>query len=347
VGALFATTGPLGSMGNDMLKSAQLAVKTINDSGGIKGRKVELLHEDFESDPSKALTLGRQLIEKGVFLIVGPNSTPAGLALRPITEQSKVFMFSGSTDPKSVQGAKFSFLATPDDQQKSKMVAKMTNEKLKWKKVAILYENNTYGINLNEFIGVEFKQLGITSVSVSYASDAKNLTSQWQRIKEEKVDGVYVAGSAYGTAGTLMRNRNDLGLADLPVLLEGPFNSEAFIKLAGNTVNGAYFVSSYDFGNLNDVQKKFFEGMKELNVPIPTSMNGSGFDYTYIPLYAAQQVGTDPEKMLEFLNNMKDFQGSLGSHTFTKDNHSGGRSLGIVQWDGKLFKTIDYMFLDK
>ena len=55
VGYLPALTGPSSSTGIGINRGIQLAVKEINDAGGIDGRQIELITRDTQSDPTKAV----------------------------------------------------------------------------------------------------------------------------------------------------------------------------------------------------------------------------------------------------------------------------------------------------
>jgi branched-chain amino acid transport system substrate-binding protein len=63
IGALLSQTGTVAHAGQDAQKALQLAVDQINAKGGIKGRKVELLVENTNTEPEKAVSRGLKLTE--------------------------------------------------------------------------------------------------------------------------------------------------------------------------------------------------------------------------------------------------------------------------------------------
>ena len=62
LGAVTAGTGPYAAQGVSSNEGILLLLEKINNAGGINGEKVEVIIEDFEGEPSKALTLAKKLI---------------------------------------------------------------------------------------------------------------------------------------------------------------------------------------------------------------------------------------------------------------------------------------------
>jgi len=72
IGAVFNQTGWMAAYDGPPREAAFLAVKVLNEQGGIMGRPVELIEIDGKSDPALVGTATRQLIEKGAEIIIAP-----------------------------------------------------------------------------------------------------------------------------------------------------------------------------------------------------------------------------------------------------------------------------------
>jgi ABC-type branched-subunit amino acid transport system substrate-binding protein len=84
-------TGAIAPSGNANWQTAQFTVKQINDAGGILGRPIELLLEDTASDPGKAVSNVRRLIQKNnVDVVLGGITSAMREAIKnPIVRRGK------------------------------------------------------------------------------------------------------------------------------------------------------------------------------------------------------------------------------------------------------------------
>ena len=81
------------STGVGINRGVQLAVEEINKAGGIKGRKIELISRDTQSDPTKAVNAVAELTQRAkVSMIWGPVNSGEALAATPLIARDKVPM---------------------------------------------------------------------------------------------------------------------------------------------------------------------------------------------------------------------------------------------------------------
>ncbi len=84
-------TGPYATEAQDQVRCAQLAVDEFNASGGLNGRRAELLARDDKLNPGEAATRTLELIEKDkVDFIVGSLSASVQLAVNNVARQRNV-----------------------------------------------------------------------------------------------------------------------------------------------------------------------------------------------------------------------------------------------------------------
>ena len=148
VGYLPALTGPSSSTGVGINRGIQLAVKEINDAGGIDGRQLELITRDTQSDPTKAVNGAAELTRgQKVSVVFGPVNSGELLAVVPLlartnTPQVHPCWVDALTD---VQKYPMCFRNAPTNQQIGGAANRYVMEVLKRKKVAVISDTTGYG----------------------------------------------------------------------------------------------------------------------------------------------------------------------------------------------------------
>ncbi|MCB0324161.1 MAG: ABC transporter substrate-binding protein [Bdellovibrionales bacterium] len=97
LGGIFILSGEGAAWGIASRRGVELALEEINAAGGLLGRPVEVLFEDDQGDPKKALSAFQKLVDlEGINLLLGPNWSRQGEPLIPLVDQKNVLMISPS-----------------------------------------------------------------------------------------------------------------------------------------------------------------------------------------------------------------------------------------------------------
>lgn len=203
IGCVVSMTGPLATMGLKMRDGAVLAVKELNTTGGIAGRKVKLLVEDDATDPATSLLAIKKLVELNeVEVIVGPMINDAVMVAGPYVSEREVLLISPwakspliSTQPWS----RWVFRTAPSDALQGKALAKAIVDR-GFKKVAILVQDKAY------YVGIEYvaeQLLGDKAdivASIRYAPTTLDYRTELGTIKDKKPDCILHIGGSYDSA---------------------------------------------------------------------------------------------------------------------------------------------------
>src|SRR5215207_7063667 len=127
---LIAVAGPLSvspvtaqyaTFGEELQRGAELAVRDVNESGGINGQKLTLvIADDAGCDPTMAVQVANELARQGVIFVDGHYCSSASIPASRVYHEKGVLMISpGSTNPRlTEQGfANFFRLCGRDDVQ--------------------------------------------------------------------------------------------------------------------------------------------------------------------------------------------------------------------------------------
>src|SRR5882762_7500489 len=105
IGHLTPLTGFLGPLGEYAVMGVKLAADEINDSGGVMGRKIELVMED-SVNPQTASTKAERLIERDkVAMIIGEISSASGLAIGQVANRLKTVFINTGCNSDALRGA--------------------------------------------------------------------------------------------------------------------------------------------------------------------------------------------------------------------------------------------------
>jgi ABC-type branched-subunit amino acid transport system substrate-binding protein len=147
-GQAAALNGPSAALGQAMRQGLLAAFAEANRSGGVKGRRLDLISLDDGYDPNASIAATRRLIEDDrVFALIGAVGTPTSVATQPIAQEAGVPFIGALTgapflrDPgkTNVVNVRASYL-----QETETMVERLTKD-LGIKRIAIFYQDDTYG----------------------------------------------------------------------------------------------------------------------------------------------------------------------------------------------------------
>jgi len=142
-------SGPAQELSVDIQMGARLYFDDINTKGGIYGRKIELYNLDDGYDAKRAEANTKELIEKNkVFALFGYVGTATSQAAIPIFTAAKVPFIAPYTGADALREPFnrhiFNVRASYKDETE-KIIEQLVS--VGSKKIAVVYQNNTYGKN--------------------------------------------------------------------------------------------------------------------------------------------------------------------------------------------------------
>jgi urea transport system substrate-binding protein len=94
VGSVLDETGPLNIYGTAMADATKLAIKDINENGGVLGRQLELVSYDAQSDNAKYTQFATQLAQRDEVAVIHGGITSASReAIRPVANRTDTLYF--------------------------------------------------------------------------------------------------------------------------------------------------------------------------------------------------------------------------------------------------------------
>jgi branched-chain amino acid transport system substrate-binding protein len=246
IGTIQDLSGPLAVLGKPVQNGMILRTEQINASGGINGRKLKLVIEDSSYDPKKGVLAAQKLLNQDkVFAMVATMGSPVSLATIPLVIDKGVpHLFpitahTGNFEP--LHKLKFS-LSNPYPNTTRIGIQEMLKMK-GYKRVAILYQDDEYGMDVVRGAEAALKTAGLALVErTSYKRGATDFSSQMQKLKAASPDLIILGTVVRETIGAMAAARQ-LGYTGDFLGSEAAYQP-VVAKAGGKAVEGLYAVST-------------------------------------------------------------------------------------------------------
>ncbi|HEX6457764.1 MAG TPA: ABC transporter substrate-binding protein [Thermoleophilaceae bacterium] len=149
VGSHQPLTGPAAPGYSEIAPAAKAFFQYLNAQGGVNGRKINLIYKDDAYNPTKTVTVVKQLVlQNKVFAIWGGLGTPTHTKVVDYLNSSKVpDLFVSSGCPCWDDGTKhpYTFGWQPNYTIEGKILGQYIKQKFPGKKVGVFYQDDDFG----------------------------------------------------------------------------------------------------------------------------------------------------------------------------------------------------------
>jgi len=316
IGVAVPLSGPTAS--NNVQLSAELAAKHINEAGGVNGRTIELVVEDNGATAATGLTAARKFVQADVDAVVGYSLTTQNLAVSPVFKTAKVINLTGTASTaNNVEQTDnpYTFIMNiPDDETADHQVTFALQE-LKAKRFGLLLDSTAFGETYGKLVTPLIEAGGgSVVVSESVNPDANDLSAQVGKVVGADVDVVLVALLTPPTVTLMYNELTKQGAQELPLIAAAATVATFGKSVPWKTAEGTYATymtdGMYDPTALSATSKVWFDDQKERGQSPPTDSYAEAYD-SFLALAAAIEAtgGTDPDKLVDYFKNLKDFSG--------------------------------------
>jgi branched-chain amino acid transport system substrate-binding protein len=143
-------------------QAVEMAVEEVNASGGLLGRRVEVLFRDDKGNPAEAVKHAQELVaSEKVNLLAGTFLSHVGLAVSDFARQNKVLFVAAEPLTEALtwsKGNRYTFRVRPNTHSQGRMLADRA-AKLPYKKWAVIGPNYEYGRRAWETFWARLKEL--------------------------------------------------------------------------------------------------------------------------------------------------------------------------------------------
>ncbi len=320
IGFFAPITGPAAVDGASAKHAVELGLKEVNDGGGIKGKKVELIIYDDRLNPQEAVAIANKLIEKDkvVGVVSGSYSGPTRVSA-PIFQKAGIPMVAGyavhpdvTWDPKEKRPNDYCFRNGFLGEVEGAAAGEFAVKNLKAKKISIIFMDNDFGRAISSGFAERAGKLGATILTKQMYKfpGEKDFRPYLTRIKEGNPDLIFAAGY-YNEAGSIVRQAKELGITT-QILGEEGFDSPKFIEIGGPAAEGVIIATNLDRDDPRPLVQNFLKNYQKAYKEDADMVGASSYDAFMILVDAIRKAGTDHKAIQKALLETKDYNGLTG-----------------------------------
>ncbi|MHC1623609.1 MAG: ABC transporter substrate-binding protein, partial [Candidatus Methanospirareceae archaeon] len=194
IGVMQALTGDLGTYGQPMTDGILLAVKEVNENGGVLGKNLTALVEDTQTSEVPSVDAANKLVKVDrVPVIIGATGSGPSMAIIDITTGNGVLQIASSNtgpDFTTYPDNDLYFRTCPSDALQGKAMARLAIKE-GYTTASTLVLNNPYGVGFEVVFNDEFEALGGTVLeSVRYDPAGTTFDSEVEKACKPNPDFV-------------------------------------------------------------------------------------------------------------------------------------------------------------
>lgn len=242
VGALIPLTGGLQAYGEGSLNGIRLAVKEINEAGGVLGGELELVVGDTQTRAQPAIDAAMRLVSvDGVAGILGAlssgNTIPVATTVAKANQIPQISNASTAPAITALDDDDFLFRTAPSDAYQGVVLARLV-ESAGVGSVAVLYVNNDYGVGLAEAFAENFG--GTVTTSAAFEPNKASYRGELQSVAGGDPEALLLI--AYPDDGGLLILRQSLeeGFFDRFVFTDGMKTAQLVDDIGAQFMNGMF-----------------------------------------------------------------------------------------------------------
>jgi branched-chain amino acid transport system substrate-binding protein len=318
IGSCSALDGPTRFLGSQTVLGATTYLHSVNDEGGIYGRKVQLLAFDDGYDPDKAPACFQRMMKEGVFALGFFVGTPTAKVYVPLAQEQKipvVGLFSGAQmlyEPLKhyVINVRASYYDETREQ-----IDKLWEANLR--KIGVIYQDDAFGKTVLD--GVKLALQKHNSVPVALGTFARNtldISDGHKAVMSARPQAVVVVGP-YSPVAAVVKKAHADGWR--PQFLTVSFvGTEEFIKEAGPDAEGTIItqvVPPYDridYTTVSLYRKYLAQYYPDAS---PNFVSLEGFVDAMVLVEGLKRAGKDltREKLITAIESIHDMNIGMGS----------------------------------
>ena len=344
LGWLAALTGPSSAPAIGFDRGVRFAVDAINNAGGVRGRRIEVITRDTQGDPTKAVNATQEMISQlRVHAIWGPTNSGESLATTAIMARGKMPNIHPCVVDSLIDERRYpnAYRITPSNTQWDDAVRGYCLQRVNARKVAVLGDTTGYGVSAANASVAGFQRDGAEVVyKANIDATQPDMTPDMLRARQAGAQAIVVWSVSTGMIARLLNTRATMGWdvpfvghpslasGEIGTLVERPQNWEKVYAIG-------YRSCSYDAqGNLPARQAELVQRLLARGVNLSDTLLwwvSCAIDAVELVAKAVNDTGSSTsEAIIGSWNGLTNYDGYFGRYTYSATQHNGFRLDDLV-----------------
>jgi branched-chain amino acid transport system substrate-binding protein len=283
-----------------------LAVAHINARGGVRGRALRLVERDDEGIGTRAAAIaGEFYTNRNIVAVVGHVTSGAMMAAAPVYKQGLAAIATTASSPDLSGISEWAFRVISSDSANGIDMARFATAR-GYKRVAILFENNSYGRGLAEAFRRAYTGQ-IVALDPIPSDGRTSLEPYVSYLRVKSPDLVFVAGTdASGRLFLKEARRQALNAAYM--------GGDGWTPLALDTViaEGVYVGAPFSAEDPRPEAQSFVRAYRERYHEDPDGNAALAYDATTLLAKAIEEAGTSRSAIRDWLADLSNAEPHVG-----------------------------------
>ncbi len=325
IGAVLSLTGIAQNHGQNNREGIDLAVKEINESGGVNGKEIKVIYEDDATDSKNTVTIVHKFIDiDNVDVIIGPTWDFLANAAIPVIDKGKKVTITPSVLGDTIEVTSPYFFSTFSPVAfKQKTVEKFLGE-FRNQKIGIMIINSPWAVAHLETYKKAILATNNLLVKEIILSEFDNneMSTELAILKDLNLDAILVCLNDYDSVNFLKKVKE----LDIQAKILGNEHFGDILKnglLDMDTADGVYFT------DLSLPSEDFITKFKEVYKKEPGLYSDTAYDTVYLIAKVIEEYGRDSESIRQGLKKIK-YNGVSGEISFSENNYSSNKEFELI-----------------
>lgn len=332
--------------GQTVLGGARLMAAQLNKAGGLLGYTVNVVGMDDESDSDVAVEVAEQIkadlqAGKKVIGVVGHYNSGQTLAAMEVYKDLPLIVITPTASEISItqKGYTNFFRVNANDAVQARVDAEFLVSELGVRRVAVVYNDDPYGIGLGKLMAKNLRNLGAeVPVALQVAVEQSSFTEEVKKIAEAHPDAIFYGGYEI-EAPYLRAELVEAGITVPFLASDGAFLSATIDEAAG-TAEGIY-VSAFGPTPAQAVDRDWITEYQAVEYRNPDTYSINGYSALAVLAEGVKKAGTvdDAARIADAIRGL-DFDTPIGHIAYDAQGDLRAPQIYVFQVRGGEFVQV-------